>query len=84
MGCPNTALGWTGAQDLFRRYSNVFFQGEQRMSFNRIDMDADLWDGVSALKPAVTTDNTHPNDYGHGLVAVNQAYPALRKAILGY
>jgi lysophospholipase L1-like esterase len=82
-GCPNTLQNWTIAQDGVRRLGNMFYRGEFRMSCNYIDTDIDLWDGVKALKPEVTDDLTHPNEYGAGLVAKNQVLPALERAILG-
>lgn len=83
-GCPNTALGWSQAQDNLRRYGNVFFRGEYRMGRGYIDMEPDLFDGVSAFKAGVSIDLTHPSEFGAGLVAASQGYPALRRAILGY
>lgn len=83
-GCPNTALGWNQSQDQLRRYLNISLLGISRMSRNIIDIESDLFDGVSAFKAGVSTDGTNPNEYGAGLIAENKAYPILRKVILGY
>lgn len=83
-GCPNTANGWSAAADKFRRYANRFFRGNHRMGLGYIDMEPDLFDGVSAFKSGVSDDGAHPTELAAGAVAVNQAYPALRKMIFGY
>ena len=83
-GTPNTALAWNAASDGLRRYGNRFFRGQYHSDWCYVDMDADLWDGATAFKSGVSTDGTHPNEAGCALVAANQGFPALRKALVGY
>jgi len=83
-GFPNTVQGWSSTNDKYRRYCNRFSQGQNRMTRSYIDPDPVFWDGNRAFKPGVSDDDAHPNEVSSGQFAVNYAYLALRKALVGY
>lgn len=81
--CCNTAQNWTAASDKYRQYAKIFAAGEHKMSRSLVDMDI-LFDGVSAFKPTMTIDRTHPSEAGGAAVAEDTGYLAIRQMVLGY
>jgi lysophospholipase L1-like esterase len=69
--CPNTSLGWNAAADAFRLALKATILASRNSGTPVIDFDAALSDGATParLVAAYTTDNLHPNEAGHAVMA---------------
>lgn len=69
---PNTALAWTATQDAERLRYNVEISALKSSAINVVDMGV-VGDGATPERFGTrwTTDNSHPNENGHAIIADN-------------